>query len=244
MAISVDTVYQRVLTLANKEQRGYITPQEFNLLANQAQTQIFESYFYTKNARDRTEEDRSRQIDETDISELISRKLGPFLSVEMVNQGTTFPSNIEASGQLLEVFQTGRVFYNDNVCRKVGISEARAFQNSTRHAYPIDALGPIYIDNLQTGRDILVYSGSPTAITGGVTVECFRAPAQVNWGYVVVNEKALYNANISTDFELHRGEVDTIVLKILELAGIVINKVGLADSAATRVSGEQTMQNA
>ena len=32
MAVSIDTVYQRVLTLANKEQRGYITPQEFNLL--------------------------------------------------------------------------------------------------------------------------------------------------------------------------------------------------------------------
>ena len=37
MPVSIDTVYQRVLALANKEQRGYITPQEFNLLANQAQ---------------------------------------------------------------------------------------------------------------------------------------------------------------------------------------------------------------
>ena len=46
MAVSIDTVYQRVLTLANKEQRGYITPQEFNLLANQAQMEIFEQYFY------------------------------------------------------------------------------------------------------------------------------------------------------------------------------------------------------
>ena len=27
--ISIDTVYQRVLAIANKEQRGYITPQEF-----------------------------------------------------------------------------------------------------------------------------------------------------------------------------------------------------------------------
>ena len=32
--IRIDTVYQRVLALANKEQRGYITPLEFNLLAN------------------------------------------------------------------------------------------------------------------------------------------------------------------------------------------------------------------
>ena len=38
MAVSVDTVYQRVLAILNKEQRGYVTPQEFNLFANQAQS--------------------------------------------------------------------------------------------------------------------------------------------------------------------------------------------------------------
>ena len=47
--IKVDTVYQTVLALANKEQRGYITPQEFNLYANQAQTSVFEQYFYDLN---------------------------------------------------------------------------------------------------------------------------------------------------------------------------------------------------
>ena len=47
--VNVDTVYQRVLTIANKEQRGYVTPLEFNLLANQAQLEIFESYFVELN---------------------------------------------------------------------------------------------------------------------------------------------------------------------------------------------------
>jgi len=47
--VNIDTVYQRVLALANKEQRGYITPQEFNLFANQAQIEIFEQYFYDLN---------------------------------------------------------------------------------------------------------------------------------------------------------------------------------------------------
>ena len=46
MAINVNTVYQTVLLILNKEQRGYITPQEFNLFANQAQLDIFEQYFY------------------------------------------------------------------------------------------------------------------------------------------------------------------------------------------------------
>ena len=96
MAISVDTVYQRVLALANKEQRGYITPQEFNLLANQAQMSIFESYFYAKNQRDRAEPTRTNEVDESDIGELLDRKLGPFQSFEAVASGTTFPvSNIK-----------------------------------------------------------------------------------------------------------------------------------------------------
>ena len=49
MAISVNTVYQRVLGVLNKEQRGYVTAKEFNLFANQAQQDLFEQYFYDIN---------------------------------------------------------------------------------------------------------------------------------------------------------------------------------------------------
>ena len=44
--VPIDDVYQKVLAITNKEQRGYITPQEFNLLANKAQFEIFEGYFH------------------------------------------------------------------------------------------------------------------------------------------------------------------------------------------------------
>ena len=49
MAVSVDTVYQRVLAILNKEQRGFVTPEEFNLFANQVQLDMFEQYFYDIN---------------------------------------------------------------------------------------------------------------------------------------------------------------------------------------------------
>lgn len=45
MAINVNTVYQTVLLLLNKEQRGYLTPAEFNSIATQVQLDIFENYF-------------------------------------------------------------------------------------------------------------------------------------------------------------------------------------------------------
>ena len=118
MAISVDTVYQRVLALANKEQRGYITPQEFNLLANQAQMTIFESYFFSKNLRDRQESDRSNEVDETDIGELLDRKLAPFQSYEAVTSGHTFPATVAVSGTDYDVFQTGMVLLGDEPCQR------------------------------------------------------------------------------------------------------------------------------
>ena len=108
MAISVDTVYQRVLALANKEQRGYITPQEFNLLANQAQMTIFESYFYNKNMRERLEPLYNPETDETNISELISRKLFPFKESLPVTSGHTFPATTTVSSVAYEIFQYGR----------------------------------------------------------------------------------------------------------------------------------------
>ena len=64
--VNVDTVYQRVLALANKEQRGYITPQEFNLFAHQAQMDIFEQYFYDLNQFRRVPGNDSKYADMVD----------------------------------------------------------------------------------------------------------------------------------------------------------------------------------
>ena len=77
MAVSIDTVYQRVLSIANKEQRGYITPQEFNLLANQAQMMIFEQYFYDLS---QFEEVLQRKNDTTyaDMIDIINEKIDHF----------------------------------------------------------------------------------------------------------------------------------------------------------------------
>ena len=44
MAVNVNVVYQTVLLILNKEQRGYITPQEFNDIGSQVQLEIFEKY--------------------------------------------------------------------------------------------------------------------------------------------------------------------------------------------------------
>mgnify|MGYP003109446633 CR=1 FL=1 len=242
MAISVDTVYQRVLALANKEQRGYITPQEFNLLANQAQIQIFETYFYSKNLKQLQEPNRTNEVDETDIQELIDRKLAPFQSFETVTSGHTFPATVGADGIQYDVFQTGMVFLGDEPCQKVSMHDAQRLKKSTRHMASTADQAPFYTDNRLSGRDIIVYAGSTSEETSNVTVECFRVPKTVNWAYVVVNGKAMYNSTLAVDFELHKAETDTVVYKILELAGIVLNKPGLVQIAAGKEASELAIQ--
>jgi hypothetical protein len=44
MAVNVDIVYKTVLLILNQQQRGYITPDEFNKVATQVQLTIFEAY--------------------------------------------------------------------------------------------------------------------------------------------------------------------------------------------------------
>ena len=98
----------------------------------------------------------------------------------------------------------------------------------------------MYCESLTNGDDIEVYGATNGAkATTGVTCEVITSPTgNVAWGYVVVNEKALYNANTSVNFNLHDSEETNLVMKIAEMAGIVINKAGFASTFASRDQNE------
>ena len=69
MAINVDDVYKTVLLILNKEQRGYMTPDEFNRIGSQVQREIFEAYFEDLNQQLRvpeSDEDYASRVAITD----------------------------------------------------------------------------------------------------------------------------------------------------------------------------------
>ena len=208
--ISIDTVYQRVLALANKEQRGYITPLEFNLMANQAQQLIFEQYFYDLNQFERAgDEDASF----SGMQELIKNKLSYFTSIQTVNGGSTFPPN----------YRTGKIFVGSNEAKLAQRSDILNIGRSTFHNIGLNK-DPLYVESRVNSQDIQVYK-SAGLVTSGVTVEVISRPTDVEWGYDVIAEKALYNASNTTNFQLHDSEETELVYKILTLAGIIIKKV-------------------
>ena len=75
------------------------------------------------------------------------------------------------------------------------------------------------IDNISVS-----YVPVPSFRASNVKVSYIRKPSTPNWGYVVVNNKPLYNSTSSTNFELHPSEESELVYRILTFAGIAIEK--------------------
>jgi len=235
--ISVDTIYQRVLAAANKEQRGYITPQEFNLFANQAQMDIFDQYFYDV---DKTSRVHGNETETSDMLDLLNEKIDIFeMKAQTVTGGVTLP----AVPAFAEIYILGNIIHtnpggNSREVERVSEKEFMTIQNSPLTQPRIER--PIYVrsgkDNV--GRDtIMVFGHNPTTgtiaqITANVTCNYIRRPVRAIWEYVVVNGYAQYNLGPSIDFELHPSEENNLVFKILELAGIVMKSQPLYQIAS------------
>jgi len=227
MAISVDTVYQKVLALANKEQRGYITPQEYLLLADQAQQLIFEQYFY--------DVDKSLDLlaNNTEYSNRISEieeRLAPFKNTNVAMVGVSGSTMVLPT----TLHRLGTVFYNDGTrsvkVEQVDAGEAEMMQQTA--LYAATQLRPIYVRRTANSIQFYPSSASPAYSTSTVNCNFIDTPVKPIWNFTVVNNQALYNSVGSVDFELHESEETDLVYKILEMAGVVLNKPGLVQIAS------------
>ena len=242
--VLVDTVYQRVLALANKEQRGYITPQEFNLYANQAQMDIFEQYFYDLNQYKRIPGNDSEFHDMID---LIEEKLYDFKTSAIVTNGTPINSlgNIETPFYRLgDVYALQQDYsgnnvlssYNENPLGKSTCVQQVKYEDliKTQNSPLTRASNSRPVYWVQNGNIYFL----PTEAFGGSNYQAIyiKKPRKVNWTYIVVDEKALYNSGAvdHQDFELHISEETKLVIKILQLAGVAIKDYNLTQVAAQK----------
>jgi len=217
--VNIDTVYQRVLALANKEQRGYITPQEFNLFANQAQMETFEQYFYEINQFGRGPGNNTEYSDMIDI---IDEKISLFKKQETLTSTSSSEQKYELPDKC---YRLGTLSYRNREVEELNAKEL-LYINSSPLAKPT-ASRPAYTryEN-QLGNDTIEVF--PKNLPGGTIIATYiKNPEKVYWGYNVIGSNALYDATNSKHFELHRSEESALVVKILSYAGITLNKPGL-----------------
>ena len=226
--ILIDTVYQKVLALANKEQRGYVTPQEFNLLADRAQKEIFENYFHDiKTAQMKPK----NQTDYADDVEMIEEKLGDFIAT--ITAWSSTPT-FGLSGDIYKLISIQR---NGNEVTELNQKEILYTENN-----PLTKATKLRSTFVRQSSGIVVIYPTPTVDTD-FQVIYYKKPITPSWGYVVVNEKALYNSNASTDFELHASEEESLISRILILSGTTIKQPDLQQAGAQDIQLINQQQN-
>ena len=230
MPINVDTVYQTVQALANKEQRGYLTPQEFNLFAIQAQQDIFEQYIYDLNAVKLRAKQMGVEGMNRDLGDSVQVIMDKFRETEgvTVNSADTVTGGVE-----LPEGRTGRIFAEDasgvrKTLRLIDPDEIQDLLASRWHAAAFNEF--VYFED--GNRRIQVWTGTGQVTTGITCENIVGRPPLVYWGYTIVNEKPLWDPSTSQNFGLPLAEQADVVINILKLAGISIEDPELMSAAA------------
>ncbi len=243
MAVNVNTVYQTVLFILNKEQRGYVSPAEFNSLAAQVQREIFESYFADGNQVNRANQNNTQNNTEFfNISEDVQDKITPFEKEVQLSLGPNFTftmpevsdtgianRSIRKFGSIISTY-TGQPTY-ESITQRTTKSDYDKITRSKLTA-PTKQ-NPIYYS----------YKGTSTSpylkinpIPDSVLANCLVYPSNPFWNFSPGSSgQYIYNSSNSVNFELDSSEQSNIIMHILKYCGVIVNNPTIMQVASQEI---------
>ncbi len=227
MAINVDTVYKTVLLILNQQQRGYMTPDEFNKVATQVQLNIFERY-----EDDLNQQYRMPQND----TEYANR-------VKNIEENLQFFQRTGATAYVgphftltpTDIYRLGSVFYQGTELTQYAQRNEITQLLLSPLTQPSTSF-PIYLYE----NDLLYVYPTTIIVSTDITISYLKTPADVVWGYGVGTLGQFeYNAGTSTNIELNISEQTNVITRILAYAGIIINDPTIVQVAAGEIQKEE-----
>lgn len=230
MASIINTVRSTVLSIANKNNYGYITPNDFNLYAKQAQLDIFEDYFYQYNSWIVKQNARVSGSGYADIIKGLVEVIDSF--------SVTNPLILNAGvyGLPLDYYLVNKIFQGNNEIERVSQSKILLL-NSSKLTEP-SIMFPAYTAE---GDNITIYP----SLTGAVNCQYIRYPKDPKWTYVTLAQgEPLFDQSPADyqDFELPASDQVNLINKILQYAGMSIREIPLVQFAQAEEQGENTQQ--
>lgn len=236
--------------LLNKDNRGYVSPSEFDYFAKQAQLEIFESYFseYTKAVA--LQNVRKKALNYGDTVQHIQNKIDKFYektaltyndvaSVSLGEEQDYFelPSNLYKLINLTYggAFGTSTTMGGGKIIQQVQPHKFDMIVNSNLTKPTVTY--PIY---LRSADKVYV---RPLSIQTAVNANYIRKPNDPHWGYVTLNSDPVYNSDSSTDFEISEEDETELVIKICKYAGLSIRESDIVQITAQQEQIDYTKQN-
>lgn len=200
------------MSIINKDNNGYITPEEFNSFAKQAQLEIFNQYFVDfKNSKI-----ADFKVMQTSGYSDITKQIDQTIDYFSKNVQLTYNSGTQTFDMPAGWFLLNALYYNQKEIEHV--DQRNVYRLLSSNLTSPNTLYPAYV---MQGNDITVY---PLTITSGVETYYVRYPYDPKWTYTLVNGSPLFNqsANDYQDFELTDSDFPKLVVKICEYAGTSI----------------------
>ena len=238
MAINVNTVYTTVLSIINKEQRGYITPYEFNQIATQVQLEIFEKFFedYNQYLRmPRTNVEFASRVEHIRNEFEIFQMSGPSVTIPA---GSAQTDNVYP--QPTDLHRFGSVNYNKGFnSPEIEIVSARDYTEQTLSPLTIPT-SDFPIAKYKENKITVFPTVTNTYSSSDVTFNYIRKPADVVWAYNVGTlGQYLYLDTSSQDFEISDSQQTEVILEILKYSGIIIRDPQIIQAAQGEIQQEE-----
>ena len=213
----INQVYTTVLAIINKDNRGYVTPLEFNLYAELAQMSLFEELFH-KYAKSIVKQNaRMYHSEFSDIPKHIREVLDIFTNESALvdNSGILYPS-------ATDFYRLIKIDYNQTEVEEVSKLEINRVLNNNLIQPTVQYPVCIAING--------GYKVYPTTLTlSNIKATYIRKPKQPNWTYQVIGGNPLFNPTAVDyqDFELPGSMFSDLVIKILGYAGVEIREADI-----------------
>lgn len=223
----INSVRNTVLSIISKDNRGFITPMEFNLYAKQAQLEIFERLFYVYSVGINKQNNRQHNAGYADIPKQVEEAIDIFSTYGVLTYDSiTLKYEIPADCYYLD-----KVLYNDTTeIEKISHSKINNVllsgftQPSTTY--------PLYTNS---SNEIQIYPSTISG-TGLVTAQYIRYPQDPKWTWQSFTNGAPFfdpSAVDYQDFELPLNYETDLVLKILTYAGISIGEAEVVNASTS-----------
>jgi len=241
--MTIDEVYRLVQTFSNKEQRGFITPKDFNLLAKQAELELYNKRLsivmeksQPKKVAGYYSESLSPLVAEQDISPFLTQTP---LSIENYDNNPTLGGyNITSHFDYIKsivALPSDELDINTNTpVEIVSVENLQQVLRSSLAKPSIEYPVALISGGSNGSKRISVF---PDTISK-LYIWHYTYTNNPKWNYVTIAGKPVYDASNSVGFMLNPNTHGEIVIKILEYLGVSIREADVVQYATAKENQE------
>lgn len=235
----IDTIRNTVLALLSKDNRGYITPEEFNLFARQAQLELFTMYMHNISYATYKQNNRFYGTGYTDVTTQLSEVMDKFLVSDLLQYNAIYekfymPGDNPSQLDEYKPYKLIRLTYDNSIeVERVNqikilnlISSNMTAPTESYPVYVLDENGSVGLSGIQ------IY---PNTITNNVTILYLRYPKDPKWTWEILpGGEPIFNQSAADyqDFELPLSDAANLVRIICQLAGLSIREAEVIQAMA------------